>query len=428
MHMTALWGVIARRLQLHLGSVTWLLTVILIVVLFATSARRSTTLFDLDAAALDADRLAHSVESDRMFHVYSEIRVAVDRAPAPLRLLAPGLDDALPTCATVRGQFGPTTMRGRQMTPAPGPLSLDPAQVLGLFGSLLALLVTCGTVGSEREQGTLQLVLTYPVRRSVVLLGEFIAAMLLVLVPVVLCVVALLTVAGATGRLVLDGDVLTGAGVFILTLALLISTAAGTGLLIASSARTSATGLTIGLFVWALFAVIYPAVAPSLSRLAAPVDAIVTSGSSDTLTKYWRKPRATTDARDVERSLQQRLLQADVYQRLTYLSPVSLYVAASEMTAGTSVSSYRAFLTSIERVAAQFSRWQAGKLAENPTRGTMYSMSDPPLDITGLPSNQVTAVNPPIADAASPILVLALWNLALFGAAHVRFARYDPRV
>ena len=414
MHMTALWGVIARRLQLHLGSVTWLLTVILIVVLFATSARRSTTLFDLDAAALDADR--HSVESDRMFHVYSEIRVAVDRAPAPLRLLAPGLDDALPTCATVRGQFGPTTMRGRQMTPAPGPLSLDPAQVLGLFGSLLALLVTCGTVGSEREQGTLQLVLTYPVRRSVVLLGEFIAAMLLVLVPVVLCVVALLTVAGATGRLVLDGDVLTGAGVFILTLALLISTAAGTGLLIASSARTSATGLTIGLFVWALFAVIYPAVAPSLSRLAAPVDAIVTSGSSDTLTKYWRKPRATTDARDVERSLQQRLLQADVYQRLTYLSPVSLYVAASEMTAGTSVSSYRAFLTSIERVA------------ENPTRGTMYSMSDPPLDITGLPSNQVTAVNPPIADAASPILVLALWNLALFGAAHVRFARYDPRV
>jgi ABC-type transport system involved in multi-copper enzyme maturation permease subunit len=426
--MTRLSGVIVKRLQLHVRSVAWFVTVILIMILFAASARRSTTLFDVDAAAFDADRLAHSIEADRVFQVYSQLSVAVDRAPAPLRLLARGLDDALPGSAIVRGKFGPTTLRGRQATPGSGPLPLDPAQVAGLFGSLLALLLTCDTLGREREQGTLQLALTYPVRRSVVLVGEYIAAMLLVLVPLVLSVLVFLTFAGFTGRVVLDREVMICAAAFILALGLLISTATGTGLLIASSARNATTSLSIGLFAWTLFAVVYPAVAPSLARLAKPVEAVASPASSDTLTKYWRKARTTaSDARDAERVLQQSIDQADTYEQLAFFSPYSLYVESAEIIAGTGLSSYRAFQTSTERVAAQFTRWERDKLTQYPARGSTYSMSDPPLDVAGLEQNEVTAPTYRPGDAAGAMLILVLWNIVCFGAAHVRFSRYDPR-
>jgi len=426
--MTRLSGVIAKRLQLHLRSVTWFVSAILIVIVFATSARRSTTLFDLDAAAFAGDHLAHVVDSQRVFQVYSALSIAVDRTPAPLRLLARGLDDALPSSAIIRGNFGPTSLTSRQATPVSSSLPLDPVQVLGLFGSLLALLVTCDAVGKEREQGTLQLVLSYPVRRSVVLLGEYIAAMLVVLVPVVLCVVLFLTISGITGRIALDSGVLLGAAMFITALALLISTAAVTGLLIASRVRSSTTALTIGLFVWALFGVVYPAVAPALTRLIIPVDSLTSPATSDTLTKYWRNARATTaEMRDTEQLLQQRMVQARLFNRLACLSPYSLYLASAESSAGTNLSSYETFIVSEERVAAQFKKWETEKLREYPTRGFSYDMTDLPLDITGLPANEVTVARLQVSDAATGVLVLLLWNAVIFGAGHITFANYDPR-
>jgi ABC-type transport system involved in multi-copper enzyme maturation permease subunit len=426
--MTLLSGVITKRLQLHVHSVTWLVTAILIVALFATSARRSITLFDLDAAAYAADHLAHEADADRIFQVYSALSVAVDRTPAPLRVLARGLDDALPAYAIIRGNFGPTTLTSRQAAPISSSLPLEPSQVVGLFGSLLALLVTCDTVGKEREQGTLQLVLSYPVRRSIILLGEYIAAMLVVLVPIVLCVILFLAVSAVTGRIALDGNIFAGVAMFIVTLALLISTATATGLMITSLVRSSTTALTIGLFIWAMFAVVYPAVAPSLTRLLAPVDSIASPESSDTLTKYWRKAGVTTaGTRATERLLQQRMAQAAVFHRLAFPSPYSLYLESAESSAGTSLSSYGTFIASTERVAAQFNRWEADKLRQYPTRGTTYDMTDLPLDITGRVANEVTVARPQIADAVAAILVLLLWNISILTVAHVAFARYDPR-
>jgi ABC-type transport system involved in multi-copper enzyme maturation permease subunit len=186
--------------------------------------------------------------------------------------------------------------------------------------------------------------------------------------------------------------------------------------------------LSIGLFAWTLFAVVYPAVAPSVARLARPVEAVGSPATSDTLTKYWRKARMTTnDARDAERFLQQSIAQADAYHQLAFFSPYLLYVDSAEVIAGTGLSSYRAFQTSTERVAAQFTRWEADKLMQDPARGSTYSMSDPPLDIAGLEQNEVTAPASRPSEATAAILVLVLWNIVCFRGAHARFSRYDPR-
>lgn len=131
--------------------------------------------------------------------------------------------------------------------------------------------------------------------------------------------------------------------------------------------------------------------------------------------------------RATERLLQQRMAQAALFHRLAFLSPYSLYLESAESSTGTSLSSYRTFIASTDRVAAQFNRWEADKVRQYPTRGTSYDMTDLPLDITGRVANEVTAASPQIADAAAAILVLVLWNIGILSAAHVAFARYDPR-
>ncbi|HEV8433330.1 MAG TPA: ABC transporter permease subunit [Thermoanaerobaculia bacterium] len=423
-----------KRLQVELRSVTWFGSVLLLFLVFGAAAVRSIGLFDLDSAAFDTDQVKHQNDADAVFQTYSQLSVAVDRQPAPLRLLIRGGEDAFASCAVTGGRFRPTSFRSRQTAPpsAQGAFSFDPARVIALLGSLTALLVTSGTIAREREEGTLQVVLTYPCRRSVVLLGEHLAALLATILPVIASVAGLIAFAAATGRIHLDGETLGALAGVLAMLVLLLSAAVAAGLFISASTRNAATAITASFVVWVVFAVLSPAAASSLVTLVQPVDVAPSNPASSATLMQYSLGSYELKHRDQERAGReglQRIRQADLYGAMTTSSPYMLFVSGAEAASGTGIDAYKAFLSRVHDTESQFVRWEDGMLAQYPERATTYNAGDFPIDLGGIPQNQVFVAGGILGGGvAQRLLMMLIWNAALLFAAYQRFARYDARV
>jgi ABC-type transport system involved in multi-copper enzyme maturation permease subunit len=423
--------VIARRLQLQVRSVTWWGASVLMAVVFAAAAYRSIRLFDVDRATFEADQARHAEEASRFPQTYSQLSLSIDRAPAPLRLLFRGSEDAFAACVTTYGRFRPAEYRGRDTrSSAPSAFLLDPAMVVGLLGSLLALILTSSTVVREREEGTLQLVLTYPCPRSTLLLGEHVATVLTVAAPMVGCTLAFELFAAASDRQQLDSTVVLAFAQFLLLCVLLASVFAGLGLLIATMSRRPATAVTAAFAAWVVLAFAYPLAVPSVIGLVRPVAASPSSlAAADTLAEYDLTPPQGGDtgtASDAD-ELRGHIAQAGVRDSLAVLSPYALFVLGTETSTGTGTDACRAFLQTVQTAAVGFRRWQDGVVARYPDRATTYNPADPPLDTSGLMPSQV-APGGRTGRVASAALLLLVWNGMFTVATQIRFARYDARV
>jgi ABC-type transport system involved in multi-copper enzyme maturation permease subunit len=431
MSIVPLVAVVVRRLRLQVRSVTWWGASVLTAVVFAAAAYRSVRLFDVDRATFEADQARHTDEAARFPQTYSQLSVSIDRAPAPLRLLLRGREDAFAACVTTHGRFRPTEFRGRDTrSQTPSAFLLDPATVVGLLGSLLALIIASSTVVREREEGTLQLVLTYPCRRSTLLLGEHLATVLTVAAPMVGCTLAFVLFAAMSDRLQFDETVLLALAEFLALCVLLASAFAGLGLLIATMTRRPATAVTAAFAVWVVLAFAYPLAVPSAIGLARPVAPSPSSlAAADTLAEYDLTPPQGIDTggagADAD-ELRGHVAQADLRDSLAVLSPYSLFILGVETSTGTGTDACRAFLETVQTTAAQFRRWQDDVIARYPGRATTYSPADPPLDTAGLLPNQV-ASSGRAGRVVLVALLLLVWNVVFTVATQVRFTRYDAR-
>ena len=422
-----------KRLQLHVRELSWLVTVILFVVLFSGSFRNSLGAFEDRMAAFEADQMRHLRDMPEVPQTYVQISRAVDRRPMPLQVHAPGSQQDFGSCALIRGRFGPTTIQARagSAASAQGALAADPMQVTGLFGSLLAVLVSCSSIPRERESGMLQVLLTWPIRRATLLAGEYLAAMTVILGPLFLCLLATLVVFGFHPLLEMTADTIAGVAALAVLIVLLVSFFVAAGLLIASRARNSATSVTLGFSLWLLLTVLHPNVSAALARLVVPVSVAPDLSGSYTLVEYasesFHADRRGREERTVESSLVQRMRQADVHTALSLLSPYSLFLLAAERVAGSGVSAHQHFLQTVARGEADLQRWQDGKLALYPSRARLYNVPDGPLDVEGLPPNGVVTLQGRLDGVAPLAVLLVLLNAAALFAAHLGLKRYDPR-
>jgi ABC-type transport system involved in multi-copper enzyme maturation permease subunit len=426
-------SVTRKRLQLHVRELSWLVTLVLFVVLFSGSFRNSLLAYEDRMAAFEADQMRHLRQSPDTPLTYVQIRLAVDRRPMPLQVHAPGAQQDFGSCAVVRGRFGPTTIEARAGSagPAQGALAANPMQVTGLFGSLLAVLVSCSSIPRERESGMMQVLLTWPVHRATFLAGEYLAAMIVIVGPLLVCLLATLIVFGLHPMLAIDAATAAGVAVLAILVLLLVSFFVAAGLLIASRARSSATSVTLGFSLWVLLAVLHPNLSAALARLIVPVTVSPDLSGSYTLVEYasesFRAERQAREERSVESSLAQRVRQAGVHQGLSLLSPYSIFLLGAERVAGSGVAAHEHFLRTVARSEADLRRWQDAKLDRYPSRARLYNFSDGPLDIEAVPPNAVVTQHGEI-DAVLPFAaLLVLSNGIVLLAAHAGLARYDPR-
>jgi Cu-processing system permease protein len=400
-------------------------------VVFAAAAYRSVRLFDVDRATFEADQARHAEDAARFPQTYSQLSVSIDRAPAPLRLLLRGSEDAFAACVTTYGRFRPAEFRGRDTRSSTASATLlDPAMVLGLLGSLLALILASSTVVRDREEGTLQLVLTYPCRRSTLLLGEHLATVLTVAAPMVACTITFVVVAATSGRLQLDGAVLLALAQFVALCVLLSSVFSGLGLLIATISHRPATAVTWAFAIWVVLAFAFPLAMPSVIGLTRPVAPSPESlAAADTLAAYDLTPPQGTDGGGAgadDDELRGHVAQATLRDSLAAFSPYALFILGVEASTGTGTDACRTFLDTVQTAMAQFRRWQDGVIAKYPDRVMTYNPADPPLDTAGLLPNQVAPAGR-AGRIAVVVLLLIIWNGVFTVATQARFARYDAR-
>ena len=261
-----------KRLRLSLASPKLLLiTFVMLALMMAvgiTSHRRH-----LDQKELyEAAKLAHmfSVEDAKY---YKAIKLGLERPPEPLSLLAEGAGERYGSSIVLSGKFAPMLIRARERLESIGTWSetVDFSHLVGLFVSLLALLVSYDPICGERQDGTLQLSMANRLSRYQLLLGEYLGCLLSLAVPLLLgLLTTVLMLRFFEGFTLGNDDIFRVALIFsggLLSASALI----WLGLCCSSSCRWATTAFIITFGAWVLFAAVYPNLTQWIAQQVWPV-------------------------------------------------------------------------------------------------------------------------------------------------------------
>ena len=196
--------------------------------------------------------------------VYSRLNVRVDRPPNPLSIFNGGMDKQLGNTVEIHYDFVPCLL-DMELHGSDNPFlnllaSVDLVFIFQVVLSLLALLFAYDALAGERESGTLRLMLTNPISRSLVLLTKYVAAMTCLIVPFLISLVLAQLLITASGAIDLSGDDWLHIGGIVLTSIIYLSAFYLMGLLISTLSRRTATALMLSMFLWAILVLIYPSV------------------------------------------------------------------------------------------------------------------------------------------------------------------------
>ncbi len=143
---------------------------------------------------------------------------------------------------------------------------IDVTMVVGVLLSFLAVILGFDGISSERERGTLKLLLANAIPRSHVVIAKLAGGILSLWVPLALSYVLSLLIILNNPDVILSGqDGLRLGGLFVLS-SLFLAQVYSLSLMVSSFARESSTALVICLFAWLAGSVGYMNLLPSLSR------------------------------------------------------------------------------------------------------------------------------------------------------------------
>ena len=195
---------------------------------------------------------------------YSEVegKIRVDRPPNLLSIFNAGLDRRLGNSIHVRHTLVPT-LWDTQSHSADNPFlnlfsSVDLVLIFQVILSLLALLFAHDAIAGEREAGTLQLTMTNPVSRSMILLAKYISAMACLILPVIMSLLLALILFSLSESILLSADDWLRIGGVLLISIIYLSVFYLIGLLISTLTRRTATALMVAMVIWSTLVLIYP--------------------------------------------------------------------------------------------------------------------------------------------------------------------------
>ena len=118
--------------------------------------------------------------------VYKNILPTVYRPPNILSVFSEGVEKRLNTSARISYEEVPEiNATSDEINPYMSMFpDMDISLILRIVFSVLALLVAYNVIAGEREQGTLKLIFSNTIPRHQVLLGKYLAGMMILIVPV----------------------------------------------------------------------------------------------------------------------------------------------------------------------------------------------------------------------------------------------------
>ena len=139
--------------------------------------------------------------------------------------------------------------------------------------SLAVLISTHDVIARQRKNGTLRVVLSYPVRRVVILLGEYLGMLVVILPLLLVAFLSGLIVVLSSGQIDWQASDWVRLAAFVVLSFLFLSFVAAAGLLISILFRDPTTCLVVAMLCWVIAGAAVPALAQPLAHLISPAQA-----------------------------------------------------------------------------------------------------------------------------------------------------------
>ena len=352
--------------------------------------------------------------------------------------------------------------------------SIDWAFIIKVIFGFFCVILVFDSISGEKERGTLRLICANSIPRYQVLLGKYLAAMIVITIPLIWGMLISLIITGLSSSFMLTGQeflrifLMIGLSLIYLSLIVLIS------LSVSSISHQSVTSLLILLFTLILMVMIIPNVAGILAgelsktkseyqlvqmrdayfreivkeedELRSQVAEGILKTKEKIIPKFRRLSWKNMDnwyqlLRD---HLQSINTQVKLTRDLAKVSPSAVFQYTSESLANSAPLSEEHFFQAARKYRSTYSDYVKAKVGEvvRFSRGYTVTMPDGskmeipmiiPEEYHGDMSDFPKFSMPPIPIKYSikangwNITILILWNIVLFLIAHVAFLKYDVR-
>lgn len=218
----------------------------------------------------EKDRIVAEIADEfRKIDGYASLRTQVVRTPRPLEVFNQGVSEQKGSVVPIRiyevpyitDKHIPTdkhtlSTTGNSLLAVIG--SFDVVHVIQVFLSLLAVLLACESISSEREKGTLSLMLTMNASRAQIAMGKFLSGVTLLNLPIFLGFLGVVIFLIASGHVRLTGDDWMGIiGIWAISL-FYIAVFYLIGMALSCCTHNTSTSLIYGLFTWAFLVIVLP--------------------------------------------------------------------------------------------------------------------------------------------------------------------------
>ncbi len=450
--------IVSHVLSLRFG-VTFILTLLLVFASVYICADQYERDRDQEAAITKAgkthiaDILSEEKPQDQQARLlWREGRL--DAVPStPLSTFARGLTDSSPAAIKTRTWKFTNIDRHADRNAMSGLFSTpDLVYIVSIVLSLLAILFSFDSICGEKETGTLRLMMSNSVPRDLVLLAKWIGGYLVLITPFTVAFAGGVGYAWWKGIIGLDGDVLTRMSVMFGVACLYLSVFFTLGLLVSCVTHKSATSLFVCLFVWVVWILVIPNLAPVLAGVCKPVtpleiiEAQKKSIDREIRIRRWRLTETSgelsygtkiKDAREkLDRERERRKdawdkfwmnqcnAQTSMAEVLGRLSPSGCWMYASVGLMDTGRVSYEEFDLARRRLKDDM------KAYGDELRKTGQASGKPAEIIPEkIPTLRVRrpATNKAVAGTLPDVLILSILNVLFFLSAFLFFLRYDVR-
>ena len=422
-----------------------------------------------DNIATASEQLATRADSLRVISSYAQ---SMSKPPSALAFIADGGEERLPNTITVNAfvcMYPSVDSRGNEMfVPLP---NIDWVFIVGWLMSLMALLLSFGSICGEKRDGTLRQILSNPVSRISIYLGKYLGLLLVLVVTLLLGAGVSVLIIVFSGALPISELLLTSIGWSLLLSILVISFVLLLGIAVSAMVHRPAVSLVVLMICWLLGIVAIPGLAQlyggDLVDVPSPYEVrrdLVQSyddiwynapegaGEWHTDAEYAFTKAARVRAETVQKIISEsmrirseandsRICQAEMVRTLACISPAGMLDEALQKLCGTGISGYKVFVETARRYQQQLHSFTVERDShDNSSPHTIYAWwysthqytySDQPVEMSSFPRSHVLweagGLSAEVDFPWLSIILLLAGNLQLAIIGFIALACYDPR-
>ena len=463
-----IFEIVLKEIREHLFNLRFLLTLVLIMCMmivcgFVFVGKYHQNLIDF-RENINQNNSQLSKASARLCDVAFQEQQLQIKASAMELISEGGLKQLPNTFRMDTFQISLPEMIKRSNTLLPDFADVDWAFIISIILSFFALLLVYDAVSGEKVKGTLRLVQSNAISRTSVIVGKYLGAMTALSLPLLISSLVSLLIVFLYGRISFSLIQISQIGLFFMAALLYLSTFISIGLLISARTQNPVTSIIYSLLIWVILVILIPNSGGTIAKELYPiptwqqVDRQIRDRRSEigqahrnryAQTFRWNgdpwaewvpyRSRAVNEMADARNRMMhayqhQMIEQIEKAQRMTAISPTSLFASLSEKIAYTGIHRFKEFYQQAYDYRLQFKQYILDRdKTDNDSPHLLNewhksTISQKPVDATGIPRFEERQMSfESFQNALLEFSILVLFNLIFFSLAYVAFIKYDVR-